>query len=162
MFPRHRVCSADRVGLICSCTAGGRVWVFSLSHTAPGFQLWFYFLLCMWVVTGVCSRGRPGGLGFAPVRARCGGGAAAWVAEVLAAPGPQGSWRLGQQEIYCSRRLWQAVFASTLQYSLLENPLTEKPGRPQSTGSQRVGHGRSDHVCIDARFSFLPVASLPQ
>ena len=28
----------------------GRFWVFSLSHTAPGFQLWFYFHLCMWVV----------------------------------------------------------------------------------------------------------------
>ena len=33
----------------------GRVWVFSLSHTAPGFQLWFYFHLYV---------GRP--LGFAP------------------------------------------------------------------------------------------------
>ena len=31
--------------------------------------------------------------------ARCGGGAAAWVAGVLAAPGSQGRWRLGQQEI---------------------------------------------------------------
>ena len=31
-----------------------------------------------------------GGLGFAPVRARCGDGAAAWVAGVLAAPGTQG------------------------------------------------------------------------
>jgi len=29
----------------------------------------------------------PGGLGFAPVRARCGDSAAAWVAGVLAAPG---------------------------------------------------------------------------
>ena len=28
----------------------GRSWVFSLSHTAPEFQLWFYFHLCMWVV----------------------------------------------------------------------------------------------------------------
>ena len=27
-----------------------RFWVFFLSHTAPGFQLWFYFCLCMWVV----------------------------------------------------------------------------------------------------------------
>ena len=35
----------------------------------------------------------------APVRARCGSGAAAWVAGVLAAPGPQGGWRLGQQKI---------------------------------------------------------------
>ena len=28
----------------------GRFGVFFLSHTAPGFQLWFYFCLCMWVV----------------------------------------------------------------------------------------------------------------
>ena len=28
----------------------GGFWVFFLSHTAPGFQLWFYFHLCMWVV----------------------------------------------------------------------------------------------------------------
>ena len=27
-----------------------------------------------------------------------------------------------------------------LQYSCLENPMDEKPGRLQSTGSQRVGH----------------------
>ena len=39
------------------------------------------------------------GLGFAPVRARCGGGTAAWASGVLAAPGTQGSWQLGQQEI---------------------------------------------------------------
>jgi len=45
------------------------------------------------------SWGYPGGLGFAPVRARCGGGAAAWVTGVLAAPGTQRRWQLGQQEI---------------------------------------------------------------
>ena len=28
----------------------GRFWVFFLSHTASGFQLWFYFHLFMWVV----------------------------------------------------------------------------------------------------------------
>ena len=28
----------------------GRPCVFFLSHTAPGFQLWFYFHLYMWVV----------------------------------------------------------------------------------------------------------------
>ena len=28
----------------------GRFWVFFLSNTAPGFPLWFYFHLCMWVV----------------------------------------------------------------------------------------------------------------
>ena len=52
--------------------------------------------------------GRP--LGFAPeaaledlglplVRATFGDAAAAWVAGVLAAPGTQGSWWIGQQEI---------------------------------------------------------------
>ena len=25
----------------------GRFWVLFLSHTAPGFQLWFYLHLCM-------------------------------------------------------------------------------------------------------------------
>ena len=33
--------------------------------------------------------------------------------------------------------------------------LTEKSGRPQSTGSQRVGHDRSDPVHIDARLFCL-------
>ena len=28
----------------------GRFWVFFLSHTAPGFQLWFYFHLYMWAI----------------------------------------------------------------------------------------------------------------
>ena len=37
-----------------------------------------------------------------------------------------------------------------LRYSFLENPsLTEKPGRPQSTGAQR--HYRSDLLLTDAR-----------
>ena len=40
-----------------------------------------------------------GGLGSASVKARCGGGTAAWVAGVLVAPGTQGSWWLGQQEM---------------------------------------------------------------
>ena len=29
---------------------------------------------------------------------------------------------------------------NTLQYSCLENPRTEEPGRLQSMGSQRIGH----------------------
>ena len=39
--------------------------------------------------------------------------------------------------------------------------LKQKPGRPQSTSSQRVGHNRSDPECIDSRI-FLPVAALLQ
>ena len=39
--------------------------------------------------------------------------------------------------------------------------LTEKAGRPQSTGSRRVGLYGSDPAGIDAK-RFLPVAALPQ
>ena len=60
------------------------------------------------------------------MRARCGGGAAAWVAGVLAAPGTQGGWWLGQQKIQCSRRVWQPVLVNMFQYSCLENPLSDR------------------------------------
>ena len=66
--------------------------------------------------TGVFSWGCPGGLGFAPVRARCG----RWCGCT------QGGWQLGQQEIQCFRRVWQPVLANMLQYSCLENPLSDR------------------------------------
>ena len=51
----------------------------------------------MWVVHwGLAPEA--GELGYGPIRAKCGGGAAAWVTGVLVAPGTQGSWHLGQQE----------------------------------------------------------------
>ena len=69
----------------------GRFWIFFFSHTASGFQLWFSFHLYIWVVHwGLAPEAALGGLGFAPVRARCGGGTAGWVAGVLATPGTQG------------------------------------------------------------------------
>jgi len=49
IFHRHRVCLVDPVDLICSLYSWW-FWVFFLSHTAPVFQLWFYFHLCMWVI----------------------------------------------------------------------------------------------------------------
>ena len=51
----------------------GRFWVFFLSHTSPGFQLWFYFHLYMGVVHWGLLLRLPEGLGLAPVRARCEG-----------------------------------------------------------------------------------------
>jgi len=96
----------------------------------------------MWVIQWSLLPRLPWRTWVAPVRARYGGGAAAWIAGVLAAPGTQGSWQLGQQEVQRSRRVWQPVLANMLQYSCLKNSpsLTEKSDRPQSTGSQRVGH----------------------
>ena len=136
IFHRHRVCLVDRVDLIPSlCSWWEGFGSSSLTTLALGFNCGFISTSPCGSPPGVCSWGCPGALGFAPVRTRCGGGAAAWVSGLLAAPGSQGGWRLGQQEIQCSRRVWQPALAIALQYCL-ENPLTEKPGRPQSTGSQ--------------------------
>ena len=99
----------------------GRFWVFFLSHNAPGFQLWLYFHFCTWVVHWALLLRLPWRTWSAPVRFRCGGGAAVWAAGVLAAPGTQGSWWLRQQKIQWSRRAWQPVLANMLQYSCLEN-----------------------------------------
>ena len=100
VFHRHRVCLVDCVDSICSLYSWWQGFGSSSLDTLPlGFIYGFISTSVFGSSTGVCSWGCPGGLGFAPVRARCGGGAAAWVARVLAAPGTQGSWRLGQQEI---------------------------------------------------------------
>ena len=117
----------------------------------------------MWVIHWGLPMRLPWRAWVCPCMARRGGGAAAWVTGVLAAPGTQGSWRLGQQEIWCSRRVWQSVLASTLQYSCLENPppWQRSLARPQSTGSHRVRRYWSDPACISTRH-FLPVAALPQ
>ena len=148
--------------LICSLFSWWEGFGSSSLITLPlGFNCSFISTSACGPSTGVCSWGCPGGLGSVPVRARCGGGMAAWVSGVLAARGTQGSWQLGQQEIQCSRRVWEPVLANTLQYSCLENPPTEKPGRPQSTGPQRVGHDWNDLACPDARL-YLPVAAPPQ
>ena len=81
------------------------------------------------------------------MRARCEGGAAAWVAGVLAAPGTQGSWQLGQQEIQCSRRVWQQVLADTLQYPCLENPLD---GEAWHATAYRVAESDMTEVTLSA------------
>ena len=54
--------------------------------------------------------------------------------------------------------LWKAMATSIGQYAPVFLPgdhhLREKPGRPQSTGPQRVGHDRSSPACVDARLIF--------
>ena len=77
----------------------GRFWVFFLATLPLGFKYGFISTSACGLSTGVCSWGCLGALGFAPVRARCGGGAFAWVTGVLTAPSIQGSWRLRQEEI---------------------------------------------------------------
>ena len=100
IFHRHRVCLVDHVDLICLLYSWWESFGSSSLATLPlGFNCGFISISACGSSTGVCSWGCPGRRGFAPVRARCGGGAAHWIAGVLAAPGTQGGWRLGQQEI---------------------------------------------------------------
>ena len=100
IFHRDRVCLVDHVDLICSLYSWWEGFGSSSLATLPlGFSCGFISTSACGSFTGVCSWGCPGGLGFAPVRARSGSGAAAWVAGNLTVPGIQGSWWLGQQEI---------------------------------------------------------------
>ena len=100
IFHSHRACLVDSVDLTCSMYSWWESFgSFSLATLSMGFKYGFISTSAWGLSTGVCSWGCPGGLGSAPVRVRCGGGAAAWVTGVLAAPGTQGSWQVGQQEI---------------------------------------------------------------
>ena len=90
------------------------------------------------------------------MRTRYEGGAGAWVAGVLAA---LGDWRLGSRKNSAlegyGNQFWP-VHSSILAW---RTPLTEKPGGPQFTGLQRVGHNRSNlaSIGIFACGSFGPV-----
>ena len=131
IFHRHSLLSWSCGLTLHRAQLAGRVWVAFLSPTAPGFSCGFISTSACGSSTGVCSWGCPEGLGL-PLWGPGGGGAAAWVAGVLAAPGTRVGWQLGQQEIECSRRVWQPVLANTLQYSCLESP-TSARGAWQAT-----------------------------
>ena len=103
------------------------------------------------------------------MRAGCGGGDAAWVAGVLAAPGTQGGWRLGQQEIQCSRRVWQPVLANTLQILASRTPLPDREAWQVTVYKVRLcrhmsakSQTRPKQPCTHRCKTFLPVAVLPQ
>ena len=77
-----------------------------------------------------------------------------WQHQVLRGAGGSGAGNV------VSGRGWQPGSASTLQCSCLgTRSLTEKPGRPQATGSQRVGH---DEATLRAQTkTSQPAAALP-
>ena len=127
------------------------------SHTAPGFRVWFYLPLCMWVVHWGLFLRLPWRTWVFPSEARvwrwC--GCMGWC-------GP-GSTR-------CSGGLAARVAGNTvLQKGVATHPcilarripLTEKSWRPQSIG-HRVGHNQSNPACLDARiFVFASGSSAP-
>ena len=72
IFHRHRVCLVDHVDLICRLYSWWEALGSSSLATLPlGFNCGFISTSACGLSTGVCSWGSPGGLGFAPVRARC-------------------------------------------------------------------------------------------
>ena len=152
IFYRHRVCLVDHVDLICSLYSWWEGFgSSSLATLLLGFNCGFISTSGYGLSTGVCPcEGQV--WRWCSCLGRRGSGSTRYSRELVARAAEEG----------CSRRVWQPVLANTLQYSCLENPsLTKKPGRPQSTGLQRVRHYRSDPVRIDPRL-FLPVAPLPQ
>ena len=74
-----------------------------------------------------------------------------WQHQVLRRVGSKGSKKYGALEGY-GKQFWPICFGILAWRTPF---LTEKPGRPQSTGLQRVGHDQSDPVCIDARYFCL-------
>ena len=73
-----------------------------------------------------------------------------WQHQVLRGVGRLGSSRYSALEGY-DNQYWP-VHSSILAW---KTPMTENPGRPQSTESQRAEHDRSDPVCIDAKLFFF-------
>ena len=79
-----------------------------------------------------------------------------WQHQGLRGVGSQGSMKYSALEGY-GNQCWP-IHSSILAW---RTALAEKPGRPQSTRSQRVEHAQSDPACIDTRL-FMPVVALPQ
>ena len=85
--------------------------------------------------------------------------------DVVQLLGSQGFWQHQVLRALVARAegnivLWKGMATSIGQHAPVFLPgeapsLTEKPGRPQTTGLQRVGHYQSDPAHIDARFFCL-------
>jgi len=155
IFHRHRVCLVNHVDLICRLYSWWEGFWFSSLVTLPlGFNCGFISTSACGSSTGVCSWGCPGGLGFAPVRARCGGGAADGLQhQVLREVDGFGSSKYSALEVYGNQH-WPTL-SSVLAW---RTPLPDReawPGSPQYTGSQRFGHYKNDFVRVDTRLFCL-------
>ena len=121
----------------------GRIWVFFLSHPAPGFLLWFYLHLCMWVdLWGLLLR-----LPWRTWVCPCEGQEWRWCS-CLGHRG-SGSTRISGELVARAagntvlQRVWQPVMANSLQCSCLENP----PPCPRSLASHSLqGRKESDRT----------------
>ena len=116
---------------------------------------YFHFTACE-PYTGVCPWICPGGLGFVPVKARCGGGTTACVSETLAAPGTQGRHQLGQQDIWHPTRAWLPITVFLPGEFYRQRNLAG-----HSPQTRRIGHDWSDAACMDEGLFLASGSSAP-
>ena len=127
IFHRHRICLVDCVDLFCSLYRWWEDFRSSFLATLPlGFNCGFIPTSASVLSPGLCPWGCAGGLWLL----QWGPGA-----EMVQLLGSQGPWMhevLRQQELLCSRRVWQ------LTPVFLPREFSREPCRSQSTGLQRV------------------------
>ena len=79
-IPQTWICLVDQVDLIYSLNSWWEGFGSSSLATLPlGFNCGLISTSACGLSTGVCPWGFPGGLGFSPVRSRCGGSTDTWV-----------------------------------------------------------------------------------
>ena len=154
IFHRHRVCLVDRVDLIYSlCSWLGGFWIVFLSHTAPGFQLWFYFHFWIWVVHWGLLLRLPWRTWVCP----CDGQVWRWCSCLSL----RGSGNTRYSEEFVARAVGNIVLyksmapvlANTLQYSCLENPSPwQRSLAGHSPHGLRVVYYKSNPERISATF----------
>ena len=134
----------------------GRFWVFFLSHTALRFQLWFHFHLYMWIIHWGLLLRLPWRAWVCPCEGQ------GWRSCSCLTPKGAGSTRYsgGLAARAAGNTVLQKGMATSIgQYTPVflpgEPPLTEKPGRPQSTGLQRIKQDRSNLARINTGLFFL-------
>ena len=133
----------------------------SLATQPLGFNCVFIYISACGSSTGVCSWGCPGGLGFAPVRARCGGRCSCL--------GRRGSGSTRYSGVLAARAAGNTVLQKDMATSIGQHTPVFLPGEAPPwqrslaghslTGSQR--HYRSNPAHIAARLLFACGSSAP-
>ena len=135
----------------------GRFWVCFLSHTTPGFQSWFYFHLCLWVVHwGLLLR--------LPWRTWvCPSGGQVWRwCSCLGRRGSGSTRSSGELAARAAGNIVQPAGASTLQCSCLESPLPDRDAWQATVYQVTKSWTRPKRSCAHRHTTFLPAAALPQ
>ena len=157
VFHRHRVCLVYCVDLICSLYSWWEGFGSSSLATLPlDFYLWFYLHLCMWVIHRCLLLRLPHRTWICPSE----GQVWRWLS-CLGCRGPGSIGYLQEPVARAAGNMLKKGMATHSSIPASRIPLTEKPGRPQSTGLQRVGYDQSDPVCTNAKPFLASGSSVP-